>query len=264
MTSELAATGTGVGGPQGSGEREEKNTYSVVPYNGKGRREAVSRCTSSAAERSDLSPRPLGGGRVAQFLGIGSRSRTPSAPAEAAIAFRAGRRLHALSHAAGAARTAYFATTIFAENKLHGLKNRFWITNSSTKTGCWTSPPTTSRPLPQSWATETTKPADASPRCRPTASGLHVAGVPTPGQDEPPPPPYPTGGSSGRPANLPGRLLVCRRAGGAAAAMAFCQGGQAGCWIWTWRGKRRGTSLFWNGRRRGRLGSRRSLRPFPS
>jgi hypothetical protein len=196
MTSELARLERALSDLKAEREKE-KNTYSVVPYNGKrgeSRRPLYVEC---AAGEVIFHP---------DHLAL-AESRNPS-EVQAEVERRLLRQKQQLPSAQAAAFTPYLMLLVRPDGvlsyyhlreSLRGLKIDFgyefidkdWVLDF---------PADDAAPVPQSWVT-TTKP-DAAPPPPSTASGVHIAGVPTHGQDGPPPSPYPTGGSPG-PAGIP-------------------------------------------------------------
>jgi len=198
MTAELARLEQALADLKAAREKE-KNTYSVVPYNGKqgeNRRPLYVEC---AAGEVIFHPDHLALGE--------SRS---SSEVEAEVERRLLRQKQQLPSAQAAAYTPYLMLLVRPDGvlsyyhlreSLRGLKIDFgyefidkdWVLDF---------PADDRAPAPQSWVT-TTKPDAAPPPLPSSASGVHIAGVPTPGRDGSPPPPYPTGGSPASAGNLP-------------------------------------------------------------
>ncbi len=197
LTGELARLEQALADLKAAREKE-KNTYSVVPYNGKqgeNRRPLYVEC---AADEVIFHP---------DHMALGESHG--SSEVEAEVERRLLRQKRQLPAAQADAYTPYLMLLVrpdgvlsyyhFRES-LRGLKIDFgyefidkdWVLDF---------PADDAAPVPQSWVT-TTKPADAPPQLPSSASNLHIAGVPTPGQDGPPPPPYPTGGSPGTAGSL--------------------------------------------------------------
>jgi hypothetical protein len=174
---------------------KEKNTYSVVPYNGKrgeSRRPLYVEC---AAGEVIFHP---------DHLSV-SDSREPS-EVQAEVERRLLRQKQQLPSAQAAAFTPYLMLLVRPDGvlsyyhlreSLRGLKIEFgyefidkeWVLDF---------PADDAASAAQSWVT-TTKPTETAPASAPAAT--HVAGVPTPGQDGSPPP-HANSGSSG-PAGSP-------------------------------------------------------------
>jgi hypothetical protein len=194
-TSELARLERALADLQAAREKE-KNTYSVVPYNGKrgeSRRPLYVEC---AAGEVIFHP---------DHVAL-AESHNPS-EVQAEVERRLLRQKQQLPSAQAAAFTPYLMLLVRPDGvlsyyhlreSLRGLKIDFgyefidkdWVLDF---------PADDAAPAPQSWATAA-NPAEAPTPS--TASGVHIAGVPTHGQDGPPPSPYPTGGSPG-PAGVP-------------------------------------------------------------
>jgi hypothetical protein len=189
MTSELARLERALADLKAAREKE-KNTYSVVPYNGKrgeSRRPLYVEC---AAGEVIFHP---------DHMALGESRDASDVQAE--VERRLLKQRRQLPSAQAAAFTPYLMLLVRPDGvlsyyhlreSLRGLKIDFgyefidkdWVLDF---------PADDAAPVPQSWVT-TAKPADTSPS---TASGARVVGVPTHGQDGPPPPPYPPSGSPG-------------------------------------------------------------------
>jgi hypothetical protein len=189
MTAELTRLERALSDLKAAREKE-KNTYSVVPYNGKqgeNRRPLYLEC---AAGEVIFHP---------DHLALGESRGSSEVQAE--VERRLLRQKQQLPSAQAAAYTPYLMLLVRPDGvlsyyhlreSLRGLKIEFgyefidkdWVLDF---------PADDAAPAPQSWV-RTTKPSEAPPSI---ASGVHIAGVPTHGQEGPPPPPYPPGGSPG-------------------------------------------------------------------
>ncbi len=189
MTSELARLERALADLKAAREKE-KNTYSVVPYNGKrgeNRRPLYVECAAG-----ELIFHP-------DHLSMSDARDAPEIQSE--VERRLERQKQLLSSAQSAAFTPYLMLLVRPDGvlsyyhlreSLRGLKIEFgyefidkdWVLDF----------PADDQPLgPQPWA-QSPKPADAA---APSASSLHVVGVPTHGQDGPPRPPSPPNPPSG-------------------------------------------------------------------